>query len=456
VPREAAPQEAVPREAVPREAVPREAVPREAVPHEAVPPPALGREVLEGLLAVVHGHGGIESPELADLLDEEAAQLARGGAACVPGTAGCELASTSHELAVAPGPSRAQTSVAAAAERGSWLDGLELPAIGVKEEPHVREIFEFFTRNAVGRETFQELLFRCASYRELVYSALERYGLSPELLAVPMVVSGCMPDAESSDGGRGLWQLTSAAAKGYRLRVKALVLDERLDPAKSTDAAVRLLEDLFRKTGSWDLALAAYRIGPLALVARLAAGGNTAGGNAAGGNAAASNTAANNTAASNTAAEDGADYWELAAGGRLPEAAVKFVPKVQAFALILANLSRFRFEPLPQRPAESTTTLEVPPGTRLGLVARAAASSTTKIRALNPDVLGDRLPDWPGQRFLLRVPKETGERAREALPTLLASADHADECVPHAFDWGRQRFTTAMASRCELTNGTGR
>jgi hypothetical protein len=93
--------------------------------------------------------------------------------------------------------------------------------------------------------------------------------------------------------------------------------------------------------------------------------------------------------------------------------------------------------------------LEVPPGTRLGLVARAAASSTTKIRELNPDVIGDRVPDWPGQRFLLRVPKDAELRARETLPELISAADHADECVPHAFDWGRQRFTSAMASRCE-------
>jgi len=96
-----------------------------------------------------------------------------------------------------------------------------------------------------------------------------------------------------------------------------------------------------------------------------------------------------------------------------------------------------------------TAPLEVPPGTRLGLVARAAASSTTRIRELNPDVLGDRVPDWPGERFVLRVPKEGGDRAREALPVLIATSDHADECVPHAFDWGRQRFTHAMASRCE-------
>jgi hypothetical protein len=89
-------------------------------------------------------------------------------------------------------------------------------------------------------------------------------------------------------------------------------------------------------------------------------------------------------------------------------------------------------------------------------VARAAASSTSKIRELNPFLLGDRIPDWPGEKFVLRVPKDAETRARELLPELLASYDHADECVPHAFDWGRHRFTTAMASRCEQAHGVSR
>jgi hypothetical protein len=394
-----------------------ERVPREPVPRA----PALGREVVDGLLAGAHGYGGIESPELADLLDEEAALLAIGGGACVPGMPGCELVSTSHELGAAPSAARAQKLAAAggAPVGGSWLEGLTLPGIGVKDDQRVRELFEFHTRNAVGRETFQELLFRCGSYLEVVQTALDRYGLSLDLFAVPMVASGCVPDVESVDGGRGLWQLTPAAAKAYHLRLKPQVVDERIDPAKGTDAAVRLLQDLYRKTGSWELALAAYRSGPLALMARL------------------------------KASEADASYWELAASGRLPGEALKFVPKVQAFALILANLAKFRFEPVPHRPVDATATLEVPAGTRLGLVARAAGSSTTKIRELNPDMLGDRIPDWPGEKFVVRVPKDAGARAREALAGLIAAADHADECVPHGFDWGRQRFTTAMASRCE-------
>ena len=377
------------------------------------------RDVLDAKLAQAHGYGGLESPELADLLDEEAAALAAAGP-CAPGTLGCELVSTAHGLSAArPAPAPAP----ATAGRGAWLEGLELPGIGVRDDERERQLFEFHTRNAVGRETFQELLFRCAAQRELVLGTLARYGLPADALAVPMAASGCVSDIESPEGGRGLWRLTPPAAKAYHLRVKAQVVDERIDPAKATEAAVRLLEDLHRKTGSWELALAAYRLGPLALLSRAAEAG------------------------------EGAAFWELVEAERLPDEVGKFVSKVQAYALILANLGKFRFQPAPLRPPEMTSPLQVPPGTRLGLVARAAASSTTKIRELNPDVIGDRVPDWPGEKFVLRVPKDSEPRARELLPELIASSDHSDECVPHAFDWGRQRFTTAMASRCEQASG---
>ena len=377
--------------------------------------PVLARDALDGLLSDAHGYGGIETPELADLLDAEAVQLVDSAGACAPGAVGCELIRTAA-LSPAPSASSARRGVEA---RGSWLEGLELPGIGVKDDARVRQAFEFHTRNAVGREAFQELLFRCSAHRDGVRATLERYGMPPELLALPMAISGCVADAESDEGARGLWQLTAPAAQAYHLRVKAQVVDERVDPAKATEAGVRLLEDLHRKLGSWELAVAAYRLGPLALIARV-----------------------------RDAGED-VNYWALDDASALPPSAAQIVPKVQAFALILANLSKFRFEAAPPPSPEVTAALEVPPGTRLGLVARAAASSTTHIRELNPDVLGDRVPDWPGERFVLRVPKDAEDRAREALPVLLASSDHADECVPHAFDWGRQRFTRAMATRCE-------
>ena len=49
-------------------------------------------------------------------------------------------------------------------------------------------------------------------------------------------------------------------ARRYGLRVDEWV-DERKDPVKSTVAASRMLQDLYKKYSSWDLAIAAYNAG---------------------------------------------------------------------------------------------------------------------------------------------------------------------------------------------------
>jgi hypothetical protein len=374
-------------------------------------------ERLQALLAQVHEHGRTESPELADLIDEEASLLAKAVTEpCIPGSVGCRLSEEARQLvkseALPKLPSHGRTGL------GDWLAELRLPEIGVKDDPRVRSIVKFHTENPVGRELFQALLFQCGAHQELLHEALTRRGMPLDLIALVMVESGCMPDAESTVGARGLWQFMPATARGYHLQVQAGVIDERLNAAKATDAALRFLGDLYRKLGSWELTLASFDLGPFGLLARL----RQAGGDA--------------------------DYWDLVDAGRLPNEAANYVPKIEAFALILANLEHFDFKAALQKSAEASVELSVPSGTRIGLVARAAASSTTKIRELNPELMGGTAPGRSGESFSVRVPREANPRALEVLERLIAQADDADECVPYAFDWGRQRFTRAMLTRC--------
>jgi hypothetical protein len=373
---------------------------------------ANGSEKITGVLSQVHGYGGAESPELTALLNEEAGMFRKAlEEGCAPGSAACGLLARAKQV-LAPAPvHRAVTPL------GSWLRGLRLPEIGLRDDPRVREFVEFHTENPSGREQFQALLFQCGAYEPLFHRNLLARTLPTDLIAVVMVESGCVPDAESPVGARGLWQFMPATARAYHLRVQSGVLDERLSPTKSTEAALGFLGDLYRKLHSWELALAAYRLGPFGLLAQLGQG-------------------------------DALDYWDLANAGLLPSETAGYVPKIQAFALILANLEHFRFEAAQQRGAERTATLSVPAGTRLGLVARAAGSSGSRIRELNPDIIADTVPGLVGERFSVRVPNDTTSHAHESLARLIASEDHTDECVPLSFDWGRQHFTKIMASRC--------
>ena len=61
-------------------------------------------------------------------------------------------------------------------------------------------------------------------------------------------------------GTAGLWQFGKQSAKNFGLSVKK-GHDERLDPDKSTDAAIRYIKYLKKEFGSWYLADFAYAMG---------------------------------------------------------------------------------------------------------------------------------------------------------------------------------------------------
>jgi membrane-bound lytic murein transglycosylase D len=97
-----------------------------------------------------------------------------------------------------------------------------------------------------------------------------------------------------------------------------------------------------------------------------------------------------------------ATFWDFAGTGDLPEETAEYVPRIQAYALILENLARFNFSMAQMRATEVTAELGAPPGTRRGIVARAASTSLDHLELLNPDILGMVVPDVPGSRGFAR------------------------------------------------------
>lgn len=76
-----------------------------------------------------------------------------------------------------------------------------------------------------------------------------------------IIESGLNPKARSRVGAMGLWQFMPATGKEFKLYYNSHV-DDRLDPERSTEAAVRYLKALNKRYNNWELALAAYNCGP--------------------------------------------------------------------------------------------------------------------------------------------------------------------------------------------------
>ncbi len=97
-------------------------------------------------------------------------------------------------------------------------------------------------------------------YFPIFEEALGRYGLPYELELMPVIESALNPQAHSHMGAAGIWQFMPYTGKRYGLEINSLV-DERLDPVRSTDAACRFLKAMYEVFGDWNLVIAAYNCG---------------------------------------------------------------------------------------------------------------------------------------------------------------------------------------------------
>lgn len=224
------------------------------------------------------------------------------------------------------------------------------------------------------REWFHAYLARMNRYAPLVDSTLAAEGLPPSLRYLPIVESGYTPTAVSHASAVGLWQFMAPVARGFGMRVDAVV-DERRDPLRSTPAALTFLGELHQRFDSWFLALAAYNGGPNR-VARLLR--------------------------EHAPLSPPGDSLYLVIRPHLPRETQEFVPKFLAAATLAERPERYGLTPGEPLAPLAFDVVTVPDATTLDVVAFAAGASEAEIRELNPQLIRGVTPR--GRETEIRIP----------------------------------------------------
>jgi membrane-bound lytic murein transglycosylase D len=232
-----------------------------------------------------------------------------------------------------------------------------------------------------GRERMGIWLNRMQRYEPMIRERLAREGMPGDLVYLALIESGFSNTATSRAKAVGMWQFMKGTAKYYDLRVDSWV-DERRDPFKATDAAVRHLRDLNQRFGSLYLAAAAYNAGS----GRVSRG-------------------LRKLRPDPEAASADAAFFRLYDTRLLRRETKDYVPKLIAAALIAKEPARHRFVVTAEEPLVYDS-IVVPTMTGLDVIARLADTTVAAIRELNPQFL--RLATPPATASVVRLPPGRG------------------------------------------------
>lgn len=268
-----------------------------------------------------------------------------------------------------PTPSQAAPAILLHASADGGAVKWDIPIV---RNEYVDRFIEMFEQRQADRMALY--LKRSGRYEGMIRAKLRERGMPEDLVYLSMVESGFNPNARSKASAVGLWQFMAETGRLYGLRIDAWV-DERRDPEKSTDAALRYLSDLHRQLGSWSLAAAAYNTGGnrVARIMREVTG-----------------------------AEKGeeSDFWRIRS--RLPAETREYVPLIYAAAIIGKEPQRYGLEDVERLMPVRTEKVEVPGGTALSAVALAIGIATDDLQELNPHLIQSRTP--PGKPYPVRIP----------------------------------------------------
>ena len=132
----------------------------------------------------------------------------------------------------------------------------------VTEEMLARPEVEKFRRQYLNEKWLKHLynvLESAMEYRLFVRKSVQDKNLPEILEYLPVVESNYKTSAKSKSGAIGMWQFMANSV--YPFLVLDDFVDERLDPWKSTEAALKKLTENYNYFNDWLIAIAAYNCG---------------------------------------------------------------------------------------------------------------------------------------------------------------------------------------------------
>jgi membrane-bound lytic murein transglycosylase D len=270
----------------------------------------------------------------------------------------------------------------------AWVQSLVGSDLATRLDARIIRYLEFFRDDPRGRNTLAYAYRKSGLYADMIRKELRAEHLPEDLLWVAVVESGMNPKISSHAGAAGLWQFMPHAGTIYGLRVERW-LDERLDPTKSTRAAVKYLSDLHQRFGNWELVLAAYNMGFGGVLSAVRKYGTN-------------------------------DFWTLASyEAGVPWETAVYVPKIIAFSIAARNPKVFHLTDIQQESPSAIASVDVHDSLTLESIAKAASIDSKELKELNPHLLAERIPPkkvrGKNSSIALHVPREKLAKVLEVI-----------------------------------------
>ena len=257
------------------------------------------------------------------------------------------------------------------------------------------EIDSFTTGNE--KNYFIESYRRSGMFRPRIIKALEAAGLPLELSWLPLIESGFKVRALSRARALGLWQFIPST--GYKFGLKRdKFIDERLDPIKSTKAAIEYLKELHQIFGDWSTVLAAYNCGE-GKVLRVIRKQNV-------------NYLDN--------------FWDLYE--RLPRETARYVPRFLATLHIIKDPEKYGLDLTQTDQPLEYETVDVSKQVHIKSVAKCIDASPETLKLLNPEL---RYKILPAEKYSLKLPPGSAETLLSKLDEIPVSFPPARKFVYH-------------------------